>query len=85
MNDPSNEVGPRALLSLIFGLLAFGTCPCVGSVAAIVLGMGEKSSIGRTGFWLGWISLGLCFLYLAVGLALAVLFGGGALLAEAFN
>jgi hypothetical protein len=51
MNDSKNDVGPRALLSLIFGLLAFCACPCIGSLAAIVLGMGEKSAIGRAGFW----------------------------------
>ena len=85
MDDSKNDFGPRALLSLIFGLLAFGACPCIGSLAAIVLGMGEKSAIGRTGFWLGWITLGLCFLYVAVGLVLTVLFGGGALLAGALD
>jgi hypothetical protein len=85
MNDRKDEVGLRAVLSLIFGVLAVGLCPCVGSVVAIVLGMGEKNAIGRTGFWLGWVTLGLFFLYLAVGLVLAVIFGGGAMLAEALN
>ena len=85
MNDQKDDVGPRALLSLIFGLLAFAACPCVGSVAAILLGMGEKNAVGRTGFWLGWITLALSFLYLAVGLVLAAIFGGGALLTEALN
>jgi hypothetical protein len=85
MNDQKDDVGLRAVLSLICGVLAVGLCPCVGSVAAIALGMGQTNAIGRTGFWLGWITLGLFFLYLAVGLALAVIFGGGAMLADAIN
>ena len=78
MNEEKNELRPRALLSLIFGLLAFGPCPCVGSLAAIVLGMGEKSAIGRTGFWLGWAALAATFLCLLFGVGLSLLFGGAA-------
>jgi hypothetical protein len=85
MNDPKDDVSTRAVLALISGVLAVGLCPCIGSLAAIVLGMGEKSAVGRTGFWLGWITLGLFCLYLAAGLVLMVIFGGGAMLAEAVN
>jgi hypothetical protein len=72
----------RAVLSLVFGILALtGYCPCIGSFAAILLGAGEKSGVGRAGVVLGWVSL-------AMLLAMFVLAGLGLMLAlfvEAVN
>ena len=47
----------KAVLSLVFGILGFELCPCLGGVVAILLGWGERSGVGRAGFILGWISL----------------------------
>jgi hypothetical protein len=66
MNEP---VSTRAVFSLVFGILAFNGCPCVGSLLAIVLGWGERSGIGRAGVVLGWISL-----LMYVGIALLTAF-----------
>jgi cytochrome c biogenesis protein CcdA len=61
MNESSsNETTTRAVLSLVFGVLAMsGGCPCIGGILAIVFGMGEKSGVGRAGLILGWIHLAL--------------------------
>jgi hypothetical protein len=56
----------KAVLSLVFGILAFFGLPCVGSIVAIVLGKGERSGVGRAGFVLGWIGL-------VLGLLVAIL------------
>lgn len=85
MNDSirsPDPVGTRAVLALVFAILGVtGTCPCVGPVAAILLGMGERSGIGRAGFLLGWVALALQLLALFV----ALVFAGGAVAIEAFN
>jgi hypothetical protein len=62
------RVGTKAVLSLVFGILGFEVCPCIGGVLAILLGWGERSGVGRAGFLLGWISVAL---YALVGVAVA--------------
>ena len=65
----------RAVLSLVFGILAItGTCPCVGSILAVLCGAGDRSGIARAGVILGWISIlfwallaALCLFALGVG------------------
>ena len=82
MNETNAPVSTRGVLSLVFALLALtGACPCVGSIAAILLGMGDRNPVGRAGFHLGWISLVLATMFLFV----AALFLGGAALIEAMN
>lgn len=85
MNDSirsPDPVGTRAVLSLVFAILGVtGTCPCVGPPAAILLGMGERSGVGRAGFYLGWAALAVQLL----ALFLVVLFGGFAIAVEAFQ
>jgi hypothetical protein len=77
-----DPVSTRSVLSLVFAILGVtGTCPCVGPVAAILLGMGEPSGVGRAGFFLGWVAVALQLLALFVG----ILFFGGAVAIEAFN
>jgi hypothetical protein len=69
----------RAVLALVFGILAItGTCPCIGSFAAILLGAGERSGVGRAGVILGWVSL---LMWLVIAL-LAVLGLGVAVVAD---
>lgn len=78
-DSSSNETTTKAVLSLVFGVLAIaGGCPCIGGVLAIVLGSGEKSGVGRAGWILGWIHLGLLALVLVAGvlfLAVAAVIG----------
>lgn len=67
----SNQTSTKAVLSLVFGILAIaGGCPCIGGVIAIVLGSGEKSGVGRAGWILGWIHLGLVALAMVAGVCL---------------
>lgn len=76
MNDSNPReasVTTRSVLALVFGLLGItGACPCLGSIAAIALGMGEENGVGRAGFHLGWISLVLGFFGVLCALALLV-------------
>ena len=82
MNEATQAVSTRAVLALVFAVLATaGWCPCVGSLCAIALGMGSRSAVGRAGFHLGWISLALTCLGLLAGLG----FLAGAALLEAFH
>ena len=72
MNEPTST---RAALSLVFGILALtGWCPCIGSFAAILLGAGERSGVGRAGVILGWVSLLATVLWMAFA-TLALLVG----------
>jgi hypothetical protein len=64
----------RAVLSLVFGILSFEICPCLGGVLAILLGLGERSGVGRAGFILGWISLAI-HAFVALLMLSFVLFG----------
>jgi len=73
----SEPVSSRAIASLVFGILAFNGCPCIGGVLAVLLGAGERSGIGRAGFVLGWIHLALFALVLFVVLATALVMGVG--------
>lgn len=64
------EASGRAVASLVFGILGIvGVTPCLGPILAIVLGRGERSSVGRTGVLLGWITLVLHVILACVGLA----------------
>ncbi len=58
MATNSDSTSTRGVLSLIFGVLGI-LCilPCVGPLAAIVLGMGEKDGMARAGVILGWLTL----------------------------
>jgi len=48
----------RAVLSLVFGVLGItGTCPCIGSILAVVLGAGDRSGVARAGVILGWVTI----------------------------
>jgi hypothetical protein len=73
------RAGTRAVLSLVFGVLGFEVCPCLGGLLAILLGWGERSGVGRAGFVLGWISLAVY----AVVLVITVVFLLLALIASA--
>ena len=68
-----DEVTGKAVTALVFSVLGLaGWCACVGSILGILLGMGERSGVGRAAVILGWIGLGL--------ILLAVLVFGGQLL-----
>lgn len=72
-----DEASGKAIASLVFGILSWFMCPCAFGVVAIVLGAGERSGIGRAGFWLGVVNVVLMtlgiFLYLFVLGGLAAL------------
>ena len=53
----STQASGRAIASLVFGILGLTVMPCVGPIAAIILGAGEKDGAGRAGVILGWIAL----------------------------
>jgi hypothetical protein len=78
MTSVSSQEAPstKAILSLVFGILAFFGLPCIGSILAIVLGKGERSGVGRAGYILGWVSAGLAVLGLIVVLFYFVLAAG---------
>ena len=69
------RVSTKAVFSLVFGILAFNGCPCLGSLLAILLGSGERSSVGRAGFYLGWISMAI-YAGVAVVTLVFLLIGG---------
>jgi cytochrome c biogenesis protein CcdA len=65
------EVSGKAIASLVFGILAVtGVCPCIGSIVAIALGVGETSGVARAGVILGWIHLAM----IAISLIIVALF-----------
>ena len=74
-----DEASGKSVAALVFGILSWFMCPCAFGVVAIVLGAGERSGIGRAGFWLGVANVvlmtigGFVYLFLLGGLAL---FGG---------
>ena len=82
LNDTNPSPAPvttRSVLALVFGVLGItATCPCLGSIAAIALGLGEENGVGRAGFHLGWISLVLLLLggFFAAGLFGITVVGG---------
>lgn len=45
----------KAVASLVFAILGITCCPCIGSFVAVMLGLDERSGVGRAGFHLGWI------------------------------
>lgn len=60
MSATKEETSGRAIASLVFGILGItGTCACIGSILAIVLGAGEEGGIARAGVLLGWIGLAI--------------------------
>lgn len=71
-----NSTSARAVLSLVFGVLGL-LCilPCVGPIAAIGLGIGEKDSMARAGVILGWITLVLYAAAVLIALLLAAVGG----------
>jgi len=75
----SKESSPRAVWSLVFGILSFVMCPLIGSVLAIVLGWGETAGVGRAGKILGFVSLFLSLLGLLVWVVIAMVVGGAAI------
>ena len=71
----STQASGKAIASLVCGVLGLTVMPCVGPIAAIVLGAGEKDGPGRAGVILGWIAL---VLYAVTALvAIAFLLVGG--------
>ncbi len=75
VNENNPELTTRSILSLVFALLAlFGICPCLGSLAALGFGIGERHPVGRAGFHLGWISIILALIVVA-GVALVATTG----------
>ena len=78
--QPAPVVEPasgRAIAALVLGILGVvQVLPIVGSIAAIILGSGERTGPGRAGAILGWIGLALYgFVFLIV--AGLMLFGLG--------
>jgi hypothetical protein len=76
----SEQTDTKAILSLVFGILSFVACPCIGSVLAIVLGWNEKTGVGRAGFILGWISAALSVLGILFYVVFILILGGVAAL-----
>jgi hypothetical protein len=72
MEDKSQEISARSVAALVLGVAGFSACPVLGSIAAVILGIGEKNAVGRAGFWLGWIGLGLTLLLVVLSLLFVV-------------
>jgi len=68
----TEEASPRAVASLVLGILSYLACPLVFGIAAIVLGSGERSGIARAGVILGWINVALSILILLLVVIVAV-------------
>jgi hypothetical protein len=69
----SQPASTRAVLSLVFAILAFFGLSCIGSIAAIVLGKNEPSGVGRAGYIIGWIGLVLSLVGIAIVIAMMAL------------
>jgi cytochrome c biogenesis protein CcdA len=79
MSTPEQPSG-KAIAALVLGILGFlQLAPCIGPIAAIVLGWGEKGGVGRAGLILGWITLAM-YAFAAGVLLLLLLLGGVAAL-----
>jgi hypothetical protein len=64
---PTSEVTGRDVAALVMSLLGLVQwCPCIGSIAGIVLGTGSKSSVAKAAVILGWIGLAIALLFLLV-------------------
>jgi cytochrome c biogenesis protein CcdA len=75
----SEQPSGKAIASLVLGILGLlQLAPCIGPIAAIVLGWGEKDGVGRAGLILGWITLAMYAFVVGVVLLL-ILVGGIAL------
>ncbi|MCZ6597360.1 MAG: hypothetical protein O7B99_06970 [Planctomycetota bacterium] len=70
--ETTEEPTVKAIVGLIFSVLAFAWCPCVGSILGIVLGAGEKSGVARAAVIVGWI--GVAYILFAILVTLALLF-----------
>jgi len=77
----SESPSTQSVLALVFGILSWVACPCVGTVAAIALGAGQSDGVGRAGFILGMINLVVLILSFVVFLVV----GGIGMIAEAVN
>jgi hypothetical protein len=85
MEGAGGEISGRSVAALVLGVAGLTACPVAASIAAILLGMGERNGVGRAGFWLGWIGLGvsvLAVLASALLFLLGLIFAGGSLFAE---
>jgi len=71
----TEEASPRAVASLVLGILSYVACPLVFGIAAVVFGSGERHGIARAGVILGWINIALSVLSLLIFLML-FLFAG---------
>lgn len=71
MSGSNGGDGPsgKAVASLVFAILGLTCCPCVGSIVAVMLGLDEKSGVGRAGFHLGWIGPALILVGLFFNMA----------------
>ena len=75
----SERASTRAILSLVFGLLAWLGLGCCGAILAVILGQGEDHELARVGRLLGWIHLAVVVVAVFFGLiALAVMAAVGA-------
>jgi hypothetical protein len=86
MNDQPTQSGQpastRAVLSLVFGILAYSGCPLVAAIVAVVLARGETSGLARAGSILGWINIALCVLALLITGVVIALTAAGAVAGE---
>ena len=91
---PPPPMHTKAILSLVFGLLAWMACPVIAAIPAVILGHQARADIRRArgtldgdvfavaGLVFGWANIALTFLII-IGYALALLFLGGLLSAVA--
>jgi len=78
----NEQASGKAIASLVLAILAWvGACPCVGGLMAVILGMGERSGVGRAGFLLGLLHL----IFTAVALLGVLFFAVAAALVQAMN
>ncbi len=69
----SQPASTKAVLSLVFAILAFFGLGCIGSIVAIVLGKNEPSGVGRAGYIVGWVGLVLSLIAVVVVIAMMAL------------
>ena len=63
----TEETSSAGVVAFVFAILGIsGMLPCIGPIVAVVAGSGDRTSLGRAGVVIGWITLGIYALVLAL-------------------
>ncbi len=81
--ETPSEMSGKAVASFVFGLLSlFGCFLPPLPIVAIALGWGERDGLGRAGFVLGWIGVGVWAIVAMLALLFLLVGGAGAVMSS---